>query len=73
MLKPHPFSLHVAGEVTLRVYDALGREVAMLVDGVRQPGTYTVRWSGEGYPSGLYLLSLKAGGYQESRKMVLMK
>lgn len=57
----------------LTVYDALGKVVATLVKGVQQPGTYRVEWDGFNYPSGVYFYKLSAGGYEQTRKMVMIK
>ncbi|MEW6654442.1 MAG: T9SS type A sorting domain-containing protein, partial [Bacteroidota bacterium] len=71
--------------VTLKVYDVLGREVATLVDGYKPAGTYYSQFSilnssspsmrvGVGQlTSGAYLLVLQAGGYQKTRKLLLIK
>jgi hypothetical protein len=69
------FELRIAnyGLVTVRVLDMLGREVATLVSGNRQPGTYTVRWDALGYPSGVYFYRMQAGGFVETKKMMLAK
>jgi hypothetical protein len=57
----------------VKVFDVLGREVATLVNEVKEPGTYTVQFSGSGLASGLYFYRLSAGQYVECRKMVVMK
>jgi len=59
--------------VKLAVYDLLGREVAVLVDEQKAPGSYTVAFDATGLASGVYSYRLTAGDYVESRKMVLMK
>jgi hypothetical protein len=59
--------------VTLKVFDVLGRDVATLVNEVRPPGVYTVRWDASSLPSGVYYCRLQAGAFTESKKMVLMK
>lgn len=59
--------------VTLKVYDVLGNEVAILVNEEKQPGTYEVEFEGTGLPSGIYLYQLKAGNYAATKKMVLIK
>jgi len=59
--------------VTLAVYDILGREVATLVDGWKDRGSYTVRFDGGGVTSGVYLYRLNAGGHGMTRKMQLLK
>jgi hypothetical protein len=61
------------GFVTLKIYDVLGREIAVLVNKRLQPGTYEVDWDASNYPSGVYFYRLSAGEYSESKKMVLIK
>ncbi|MDH3252567.1 MAG: T9SS type A sorting domain-containing protein, partial [Ignavibacteria bacterium] len=61
------------GRTSLRVYDVLGREVATLVNEVKQPGTYTVQWDARGLASGVYIYRLTAGEYVQTRKALLMK
>ena len=61
--------------VTLKVYDILGREVAILVNEFQKPGTYYYQFSMGNYqlPSGVYFYQLKAGDFVQTRKMILMK
>jgi hypothetical protein len=62
-----------ATKVRLVVYDLLGREVAVLVEGKKEPGLYEVPFDGSKLPSGVYICKLIAGGFMESRRMVLIK
>jgi hypothetical protein len=57
----------------VKVYDVLGREVATLVDEVKEPGTYTVQFSGSGLASGVYFYKLTAGNYLATHTMILMR
>jgi len=59
--------------VRLTVYDVLGREVAVLVDGVQPAGTHTAVFEAAGLPSGVYLYRLKAGTFAETRRLTLSK
>jgi serine protease len=59
--------------VSLKVFDVLGRDVATLVNEVRQPGVYTVQWNASAYPSGVYFYRLEAGPFRATRKLMLMK
>jgi hypothetical protein len=59
--------------VSLKVFDVLGREVATLVNEVKPPGEYSVSWNASGFPSGMYICRLSAGGYQAARKILLVK
>lgn len=73
-----PFTLAREGHAALRIYDVSGREIATLVDGVRNAGAHTVRWDGTsdaGAPvaTGVYFARLVAEGVDASRKLVLMK
>jgi hypothetical protein len=61
------------GAVRLVVYDLLGREVAVLVDERKAPGSYSVTFDGSKLASGVYVYRLIAGPYVESRKMVLVR
>jgi len=78
---PNPFNptttisyrLSVNSFVRLKVFDALGREVATLVDETQSKGEYTVVWKATTSPSGTYFCSLVAGNYSETKKMTLQK
>ncbi|MGA2624391.1 MAG: T9SS type A sorting domain-containing protein [Bacteroidota bacterium] len=61
------------GFVSLKVYDMLGREVATLVNEVKQPGEYAVRWNAEGIASGVYFYRLTAGSCREVKKMLYLR
>jgi hypothetical protein len=59
--------------VKLVVYDMLGREVSVLVNETKRPGSYTATWGSGNYPSGIYIYKLTAGNYEHVMKMVLLK
>jgi hypothetical protein len=59
--------------VSLKVFDVLGREVATLIDEYRRPGTYSVRLNATGMPSGVYFYRMRAGGFADTKKMILGK
>jgi hypothetical protein len=59
--------------VVLKVYDNLGREVAILVNERLQPGTYEVEWDATDLASGIYLYKLSATEFTETKRMVLIK
>ena len=59
--------------VSLKIYDILGREVATLVNQKQNPGKYEVEWDASNYPSGIYFYKLKSGNYVETKKMILLK
>lgn len=60
-------------DVSLRIFDVLGREVAVLVQGVMEPGIYQVTWDAKDRPSGVYFYQLRGGSFVETKSMVLTK
>ncbi|MBI5473371.1 MAG: T9SS type A sorting domain-containing protein [Ignavibacteriae bacterium] len=70
-----PAGIALAGRhaLSLRVYDVLGREVATLVNEVKQPGTYTVQWDASEVASGVYLYQLRAGGFVQTKKLMVLR
>ncbi len=67
------FSIPESGEVTLKIYDMLGREVATLVNESKQAGSYRVTFDASKLSSGVYMYTLKSGNFVASKKMMLMK
>jgi hypothetical protein len=67
------FSLSRSGQVTLRVYDVLGREVSLLVNEKREAGVYEVKVDGSSLASGVYFYRLQAGDFVATKKFVLLK
>ena len=59
--------------VTIKVFDMLGREVAVLVNGEKEPGTYTAEFSSAGLASGTYIYRMQAGAFVQTKKMILLK
>jgi hypothetical protein len=80
---PNPFNpettigyqISTVSHVTLKVYDLLGREVAILVDEVQQPGIYNSKFSilNSQISSSIYFYRLHAGDYVQTKKMVLLR
>jgi photosystem II stability/assembly factor-like uncharacterized protein len=72
------YQLPDAGFVTLKVFDMLGREVAVLVKSERSAGHYSVQWDASAMPSGMYCYQMtvrgvKSGSFVQTRRMVLLK
>jgi cyanophycinase len=59
--------------VSLKVYDLLGREVAVLVNGSLPAGTHTVRFEGSRFATGVYVYRLQVGTIAHSRTMILLR
>jgi len=67
------FSVVKAADVQLKVYDLLGREVATLVQGQHNPGSYSVVFDASRLSSGVYFYTLRAGDFVSTKSLVLMK
>jgi|GEM_PF-7064910 len=67
------FALPKAANVLLKVYDAAGRDAAVLVNGYMEAGYKSVDFNASGLSSGLYLYRLQAGEFVRTGKMMLMK
>jgi hypothetical protein len=67
------FSLPQAANITLKVYDMLGREVAEIAQGNFSPGRHKAEFNGASLPSGIYFYTLKAGEFSATKKLMLMK
>jgi photosystem II stability/assembly factor-like uncharacterized protein len=60
-------------EVTLKVFDILGKEIQTLVNEQLQPGTYEVTFEASQLTSGVYLYKLMTDGFSETKRMLLIK
>jgi len=78
---PNPFNpsttisyeLSTVSNVSLIVYDVLGRNVATLVDGIQQSGYHQVNFNGSNMASGLYYYRLIAGSFSDVKRLMLVK
>ncbi len=67
------FNLPASSQVTLKVYNLLGQEVATLVNGKLGSGLHSVRFDASGLSSGMYLYRIEAGSFVQNKKMMLIK
>jgi hypothetical protein len=67
------FTIPERAHVKLTVHNLLGQVVSVLVDGVREGGTYEVDFAGKNLPSGVYYYTLRAGGFASTRKMMSLR
>ncbi|HTY58741.1 MAG TPA: T9SS type A sorting domain-containing protein [Bacteroidota bacterium] len=67
------FNLPSRGAVSLAVYDVLGRRVATLVDGNLPAGAHTAVWDGRSCATGVYFYRLRAEGFAQTKKMLLLR
>lgn len=78
---PNPFNpttvisyqLPVSSQVTLKVYNTLGKEITVLVSEELPAGIHKVKFDASALPSGIYFYQLKADSHVETKKMILMK
>jgi hypothetical protein len=78
---PNPFNpttaisyqLSAFGFTTLKIYDALGREVATLVNEVKEAGSYSAQFDGAKLSSGVYFYKLQSGNSAAVKKLTIMK
>ena len=78
---PNPFNpstviqyqIPESGFVTLKVYDILGNEVATLINGKQQAGSYSINFNASVLSSGIYFYQLKSGKYVDTKKMILLR
>ncbi len=59
--------------VTLKVYDVLGKEIATLVNDIKQKGRYEIKFNASNLASGVYIYTIRANDYVSSKKMLLIK
>jgi hypothetical protein len=58
---------------TLKVYDVLGNEIAILVNEYKPAGNYEIEWNASNLPSGVYIYQLRTGTNIQIKKMLLLK
>jgi hypothetical protein len=67
------FDLVESGNVTLRVFNLIGQEVATLVNESRAAGHHKIIFDATNLPSGLYVYELEANGFRDTKKLLLLK
>ncbi|MBD3234750.1 MAG: T9SS type A sorting domain-containing protein, partial [candidate division Zixibacteria bacterium] len=78
---PNPFNastridylLSEDGHAKLEIFDIMGKQVDILIDGYKEAGEHSIVWNAKDYPSGVYFCILKQGLSQATQKMVLVK
>jgi hypothetical protein len=67
------FAIPTAGNVSLKIYDVLGREVATLLNERRNAGVHRINFNASNLSSGTYFYRLQSGGFTQTKKMILVK
>lgn len=67
------FDIPFESVVKITIYDALGRQVAELVNGLQTAGVKQIAWNAEQHSSGLYIVKMQAGDFTKTQKILLIK
>jgi beta-glucanase (GH16 family) len=67
------YSIAQEGLLTLKIYNIMGEEIAVLVEEFKQAGSYQVAFTTEQLTSGIYFYKLNSGSFFQTRKMILLK
>ncbi len=67
------FALPKESNVTLKLFDILGREVAILVDGELESGVHKIDFNGKDLASGMYFYRIHVEGFLATKKLLLLK
>jgi predicted CXXCH cytochrome family protein len=67
------FNLPEQSRVKVTIYDALGNQIEVITNEVKNAGNHEIKWNASNYASGVYLYKLEANDFVQVRKMVLMK
>jgi hypothetical protein len=67
------YQLPRTSAVTLDIYSITGQLVKRFDEGIKQPGYYSIRWDAAGHGAGVYFYRLRAGEYQSTKKLVVIR
>ncbi len=67
------FNLPEAGDVTIQIYDILGRNIETLISGSQSAGAHSIVWHADNQPSGVYFYRINAGNFSDQKSCLLLK
>ena len=67
------YSVAKESNVTIKIYDVMGREVETLVNENKEPGNYEVNFNAQNLASGIYFYKMNAGDFTSIKKLTLLK
>lgn len=67
------FTLQKSGRVVLKIYDVLGRKIKTLINKNMSLGNHEINFKAKGLPSGVYIYSLRANDFFDTKKMILLR
>ena len=65
--------LDIIEKTYLSVFDVRGREVDLLINEIKSPGSYKLKWNGENFSSGVNFVNMRIGKYVKTQKIILLK
>ena len=65
--------LDIIKKTYLSVFDVRGREVDLLINEIKSPGSYKLKWNGENFSSGVYFVNMRIGNHVKTQKIILLK
>ena len=65
--------LDIIKKTYLSVFDVRGREVDLLINEIKSPGSYKLKWNGENFSSGVYFVNMRIGNHVKTKKIILLK
>ena len=67
------FTVPQNNQVALKIFDVMGKEVATLINEEKSEGNYEIEFNATNLPSGIYFYQLRAGSFNQTKKMLLLK
>jgi len=67
------YNLPVSSNVSLKIFDIIGKEIAVLVNEYQAPGVYEIEFNGAGLSNGVYIYKINAGSFFAVKKLLLIK
>jgi hypothetical protein len=67
------YSIKESGQVNIKVFDLIGQQITELVNEEKEAGSYSVSFDASHLPSGVYIYTINANNFVQTRKMLLMK
>jgi len=67
------YSLPIASEISIKIFDIQGREVSILYNNIQESGTHKLVWDASNFSSGIYFVRMSGGSYSGMKKLMLIK
>ncbi|HSR18139.1 MAG TPA: T9SS type A sorting domain-containing protein, partial [Ignavibacteriaceae bacterium] len=67
------FSVINNEHVSLKIYNSIGQEIAVLVNDILPSGNYSIKWNAENISSGVYFYTLRTDNFRSTKKLILLR